>query len=240
MTKAALEASVGNFETLVQIFAIVVAIGIVGEVGFGIRLWILNKRLHAVQHAEDLNQEQAIAGFNKEASDARKDAALAIERAAKAEENLGSAKKDAALAEQHAAEANKVAEQERIERLKLEAKIQPRRLTSEQKQKLTSLLRPFSTAPIVLEWAGAGSDDITDLATDIFDAITSAGIKVPNKNILMGQYFKSVQLKIGSNRRAEAEVIATFLIEAGLASKPVQAQDDSNSDGMAIMIGSKP
>src|ERR1700735_5645507 len=106
MTKAALEASLSTMDTWIQVFAVLVAMGIVGEVGFGVRHWVLNRRLAILQHAEDLNQEETIAAV-------KKNAAAALERAATAEASLGAAKREsavanerAALAEQHAAEAN--------------------------------------------------------------------------------------------------------------------------------------
>jgi len=39
MTKVALEAAIASLETWIQVFAVLVAIGIVGEVGFGVRHW---------------------------------------------------------------------------------------------------------------------------------------------------------------------------------------------------------
>jgi hypothetical protein len=240
MTKAALETSIANLDTWIQVFAVLVAIGIVGEVGFGVRHWVLNRRLVAIQHVEDLNQEQAIATFNKEAGEARRDAAAAIERAAKAEENLGSAKRDAALAEQHAAEANKTAEGEKIERLKLQASIQPRRLTAEQKNRLASLLKPFAATPMNLAWVGPGGQESADLASDINDAIATAGITIKSRNILMDQYFKGVFLKAGNDRLTQADVIAAFLIETGLSKKPVGLQAVPDAQELTIVVGSKP
>ena len=230
----------GTLDTLIQVFAVLVAIGIVGEVGFGVRHWILNRRLHRIQYSEDLHQQEEIARFNKEAGEARKSAGEAIERAGKAEENLAGANERAALAEQHAAEANKIAEGERIERLKLEASIKPRRLTAEQKSKLTSLLRPFAPIPINLAWAGPGGQESADLASDVIDAITSAAIPIPNRNILIDQYFKGVFMRAGTARLAEAEIIAAFLIEAGFAQKPVPVEPNSDPHFLTVLIGSKP
>ena len=103
VTKAAIEVSLPTLKTWIQLFAVLVAIGIVGEVGVGVRLWVLSRRLHVIQHAEDLNQQQTIAALNKEAGDARQDAASAIERAARAEEHLGAARKEAVSANERAA-----------------------------------------------------------------------------------------------------------------------------------------
>jgi hypothetical protein len=150
MNKPELEAAIGTLDTLIQVFALLVAIGIVGEVGFGVRHWVLARRLQVIQSAEDLSQEQAIAGFNKEAGDARKDAALAIERAAKAEENLGAARKEAAAASERAAEANRIAEGEKLARLKIEEKLAPRNLTEEQQKRFKDKVGLFVGTPYEL------------------------------------------------------------------------------------------
>jgi hypothetical protein len=43
---------------LIQIFAVLVAVGILGEVGFGVRHWVLNRRLQALQHSEDQDRHR--------------------------------------------------------------------------------------------------------------------------------------------------------------------------------------
>jgi hypothetical protein len=73
-----------------------------------------------------------------------------------------------------------------------------------------------------------------------FDAITSTGIPIPNRNILMDQYFKGVFMRAGTARIAEAEVIATVLIESGLAKKPVLVEPNSDPQFLSVLIGSKP
>src|SRR5258708_6029880 len=73
MNKAELLATISTLDTLIQIFAVLVAIGILGEVGFGVRHWVLSRRLAVIQHAEDLNQEQAIA---KQSVDVRRSASV--------------------------------------------------------------------------------------------------------------------------------------------------------------------
>src|SRR3989442_13625764 len=85
MNQSDIEAAVSTLDKLIQVFAVLVAIGIVGEVGFGVRHWILTRRLHTIQNSKDLARTEEIARLNKEAGDARKDAGKAIERAASAE-----------------------------------------------------------------------------------------------------------------------------------------------------------
>src|SRR5438552_17202317 len=81
-----LESSLALLDTLIQVFAVLAAIGIVGEVGFGVRHWILNRRLQGLVHFEDQKRQAEIARLNKKAGDAWKEAGAAIERAAVVEE----------------------------------------------------------------------------------------------------------------------------------------------------------
>jgi len=177
MTKAALESAIASLEMWIQVFAVLVAVGIVGEVGFGVRHWILSRRLKAVQHAEDLNQEQNIAKLNKEAGDARQDAAQALERAAKAEESLGNAKKDAAIALERAADANRIAESERLARVKIEDRLAWRRISPEQDRKLVAALTPYAGSAIIIE-AINGDIEAETFAKDIVGVLQKAHWKV--------------------------------------------------------------
>lgn len=140
MTKAELESALATLETLIQIFAILVAVGIVGEVGFGVRHWIFNRRLQALQHIEDVQQQaersqlnQQAGNANKEAGIARRDAGAAIERAEALRLDIATSSERAAKAEQHAAEAN----------LELARLRDPRNLLPEQQDRVIAALRKF-------------------------------------------------------------------------------------------------
>jgi di/tripeptidase len=126
MGKAEIEASLATLATWIQIFGLLVAVGIVGEVGVGIRHWLLDRRLQSLQHSEDQERQANIARLNNDAEAARRDIANANARAAESNER-------AAKAEQAAAEAN----------LALEKFKTPRTLSAEQKQRLISKLQDF-------------------------------------------------------------------------------------------------
>jgi hypothetical protein len=155
-------------------------------------------------------------------------------------QHLADTNERAAHAEERAAEATSRTEEERVKRLELEASIQPRRLTADQKAKLTSVLKPFSAIPITLDWVAGGGQESADLASDINDALMSAGIAIKSRNLLMDQYFKGIILMAGDSRLGQAEVIATFLIEVGLAKKPVGFQKITDPQELTIVVGSKP
>jgi hypothetical protein len=145
---------------------ILVVVGVAGEV-------VLDSVVsHADANLQSFN-DHVLAEAQKESSDALVRAASAYQRAVLAETNLAEAKRNAALAEQQAAEAKSKAESERIARLQLEKDLEPRRLTTAQKEKLTNLLRD-KPDPIGIMFAMDGTEAI-DFANDIGDALNKAG-----------------------------------------------------------------
>jgi multidrug efflux pump subunit AcrA (membrane-fusion protein) len=87
--------------------------------------------------------EQHAAEANTKAEGFRLDIAKANEASARAQAQVAGAAAEAAKATDRAAEATKAAEAEKIERLKLEAQIAPRRLTTEQMRAIASRCQKF-------------------------------------------------------------------------------------------------
>src|SRR5437773_828001 len=80
---------------------------------------------------------------------------------------------NAATAEQRAAEANRAAEQERLERVKLEAKIAPRFLSREEREVLSSRIRSAQVKLVDLFLYGS-TPEIVRLSRQLAEALTSA------------------------------------------------------------------
>jgi hypothetical protein len=221
----------------------VVVFGVLAAVAAVFALYFSLKR-DSAKDAELIKFQQtsrvSIANADARAAEANEKAAAAGEGTAKALAEAANANARTQLLEVEAAGQKERAATAEKDLLALRQKIAPRRLTAEQKTKLTSALRPFSPAPINLAWAGPGGQESADLASDIIDAITSAGIPIPSRNILMDQYFKRVFMRAGTARMPEAEVIAAFLIESGLADKPVLVEPNADQQFLTILIGSKP
>jgi hypothetical protein len=148
--------------------------------------------------------------------------------------------RDAAEANARAAEANRVAEEEKVARLKLQAQIAPRRLTAEQIAKLASLLKPFGGSSLSLDVTAASGLEGTNLADDMIVALNNAHITPKGNQRLMDSFFGNVILKVGKNRLKEADTIGEFLIEIGLSPKPVPLEQSQDNDELRIRIGSKP
>jgi len=121
--------------------------GIVGELGIGITITSINGKLRTM---------------NAELRD-------------KGDQLVGLLHVEASIAEQNAAAANRIAEAEKLARVKLQQYIQARRLTGKQKEQLTKLLSE-NPQSIMIGYCLSGSDCI-DFANDIGDAFNKAGWK---------------------------------------------------------------
>ncbi|MBZ5566106.1 MAG: hypothetical protein LAP13_27270, partial [Acidobacteriia bacterium] len=69
--REALEAALSRTEFWLQVFAVVVAVGVTGEAIFGVRLWLMGRRLRAIQQSEDLKNRTEIARLRAEAEGER-------------------------------------------------------------------------------------------------------------------------------------------------------------------------
>lgn len=90
---------------------------------------------------------------------------------------IATAQADSAQANQKAAEANKVAEQEQVERLRLEAQIAPRRLSPVQQYLVARDCKQFSGRRVRVVSYSLDSEGAV-LAKQIVTTLTNAGMKV--------------------------------------------------------------
>jgi hypothetical protein len=225
MTREGLEASIATMETLIQVFALLVAIGIVGVVGFGVRHWVLNRRLQAVLHTEQLERDTHIAELNKEAWDARQAASDAVEHAARADER--------------AAIANQKTEEEKLARMKLEERLIPRHIDPEQVIGLLVDLNPLKGKKVIVFFF---SDDpeTAVFAQRLGKIMTDAGLVVEFRpGIILGAVRPGISLSYSDNRLADANILAQALIRAGLADKPIPTEHTQRGDDLTIAIGPK-
>lgn len=118
---------------------------------------------------ESANAEATAKGFDARIAESDAKAKSAEATAKQFEAQIAGAQPDAA-------ESKKEAESERLERVKLQKQLEPRRLTGEQKEKLRSLLSDVPQQ-IMFGWCMTGSDDCQDFVNDIGDAFNKAGWK---------------------------------------------------------------
>lgn len=138
-----------------------------------------------------------------------------------------------AEADARAAEANKKAEEERLERLKLEAKVSWRRLSPEQHDKLVQALSAHSFA-MYFEYSQSDPEAV-QFAEDIFKSLKdAAGITVYPHPLVLPPAPPGVTVSgsLGEDKKA---------LEFALTRAGIKFKSDGNSTGVPrISIGSKP
>lgn len=150
------------------------SIALVGSLLFGLVATVIIVWMGITkEHHWDLLREQSereIAGINKQAEQLRADAEASKADIAKANER-------ASVANQAASEANKIAEGEKLARVKLEIALAPRRLSTEQRKKLSSLLSADKENWIGIA-AAMSSAEAQQFALDFKSVFEDAGWKV--------------------------------------------------------------
>jgi hypothetical protein len=152
MDKEALEALLRTLDNWGAFFILLVVLGVGGELFVHLRQSSANKKLTALQRSEAKAQEAEIVRLNKDAEGFRLDVAKANERAA---------------------EANRLAEQEKLARLKIEERLAPRSLNKEQSDKLTAAVRKFTGQKIEIAEYGL-SREASSLSKQIQAALAAA------------------------------------------------------------------
>ncbi|MBK8278149.1 MAG: hypothetical protein IPK92_20610 [Nitrospira sp.] len=217
---------------------------------------ILNKQTATAQAEAD----RAMAT----AADAHTRLAEARERTARVEQEVANAYKAAKDAEAQARkfeaiiatsnaraeEAKQIAERERLERVKLEAQVAPRRLSREQEKSITSSLSRFSGRNVTVV---SYSLDVEGgvLATQIISVLKEAGILVEEKIaglLVGGSFWTGVILKgpteeqdfiaaltttlMNDGRLAVRNEVAEFVVPVGISKLREKA--------VFILVGAKP
>jgi len=168
-----------------------------------------------------LEAERAIA----EAQQASERAALANERAARASERASENEKEAARL-------RKIAEDERLARLRLVKRIAPRRLTGEQRETLAKLLRPISGGSLAIV-SPMSDAEASDFADDFNSAIQTganwntlripAHVEVKTFGVFIGM--------VGVSSSARITLLSHALDAIGVAYEIVA----SGTDGLATI-----
>jgi hypothetical protein len=158
--KEALERTIETLDTLLWVATLVVAIGVVGEAAFGIRHILLSKRLRRLQHTEDQKHEEALERLHKDAEGLRLQIAQANERAANNE--------------REATVLQKLAEDERLARVKIEEKLAYRHLNDEQREHVWAKLEAFAGQKVNLFALGSDPERLA-IGSDIASALHRGG-----------------------------------------------------------------
>jgi len=159
-----IESSLSTIDFWLWVFGAIVAIGVVGEAALGIAHLLKDAKLHQLRAIESSIHETEITKLNNETVRLGTEAETA--RAAIAE------------ATARAAEANRIAEGERLARVKIEAGLASRRLTDEQITKLASAFSRIKGQLSPVTFGRLGDKEAHDFATDILKAVGASKIAI--------------------------------------------------------------
>jgi len=173
-----------------------------------------------------------------------KEAGLKRELSA-AKVEVGNATVDVAKANERAAEANLKAETERIERLKLEARLAPRNLTLAQQARIREHVKQFAPQPFMFV-SYQDDKEVRGLLFMIGRALLDAGWEGRQPNaFLMAELFEGITLELTVDNaekfRPAAEALSAILNEEGIATSVlVNAKFKEPYDFIYIRLGKKP
>lgn len=221
---SALETSITTLDTWVLVFAALVAVGVVGEAALGVRHWMLDGRLRTLRHVESQLHENELAQLAKDTADANA----------------------------RAAEANQKAEQERLERLRLEAVVAPRSLSLDQQRSIANAWKAFAGRKVSLTTYALDAEGAT-LGKQIIACLREAGLNAEDRtasNMPLGGFALGVHVNGSDNELVSA--IATALQSVGhlaveqhgpsLRNASIASGDPSAGTDLtaSILVGVKP
>jgi hypothetical protein len=162
-------------------------------------------------------------------------------RVASAEAEIAEAQKAASNADARAAEARSMAEQERLERVRLEEQVTPRRLSTPQQAAVTNSLRRFSGRSVVLQ-SYALDLDAALLGSQIQASLESAGITVvPDLSLVVSTAGLATGIQVSGPPAQQDFVVAlavALLQSGGLA--VVRPGAPTADTQVIVFIGIKP
>ncbi len=168
------------------------------------------------------------------------------ERTASLERQSGQFELEIAQANTRAAEANRIAESERLARMKIEQRLADRSLTDAQLTAIADKVKPFSGQEFLVTtyW---GLKEPLSITNRIYAALDSAGWKyVKHKGVknLIGMasgVFVNVHPTADEQTKKAAASLVSALTVEGIASRIEERDDpDSPSNRIELMVGTKP
>jgi hypothetical protein len=176
----------------------------------------------------------------------------AIIKAGKAEESLGKAEGEANKAQTASSNALTLARGARLEAdtfekditsakvhiAEIREYISPRQVTKEQEAVLRRVLEPIKGHNVEVMYIG------TDPGSQVFagmlaEALTKSGINAPLTPWIGVSGYPNLHFQYGKNRRSDVELLAAALEEAGLASKPMEADVIPFDDVVKLIVSPK-
>jgi len=214
MDKTGLEALLARIDIWLLIFGFLVVVGVAGESYFGIRHWWNSRKLQALQSAESLSQQGEIERLKKES---------------------GLISSEVAKANERAAEANRIAESERLARVKLESRMAWRRIDGKEHDALVAQLKTHAGA--VVEVFQHGELEASTFADDIIKTLRDSGwaVRVTGAGLVLPPQY-GLRCIVNANSSA-----GQLLADAFKSLPFAQIQSDANLPIVArIDVGLRP
>lgn len=239
MTKNELEAFLRTLDIWVIVFGVLVAIGVTGEAIVGFLHFRKGNELNRLEASENLAQQAEIerlksaSGLMSErAANAERQAALALKDAAEANERSNKLELEAAQQKERAAKAEQ-------ELLQLKQRMAPREITPEQQAKLDEELRPIAGRSLQVVVI-TGNPENEAFGSALASALERAGLHVKTgSGLVVGISHPGISFVAGKGRTLDVQILATALIDTGLAEKPIPVQPTTDDDGLVITVAAK-
>jgi hypothetical protein len=161
--------------------------------------------------------------------------ARANEASAKANERAASAEQSAASANERIAQANRHAETERLERIKLEVLVAPRRLSVEQQRAIAKAL-DTSVGRKVMVKSYASDGEAAILGTQIVESLKAAKLDVLN-NLMSQSSFGSVAFGVRVTGNDKVLVGKLLSIFSAIGNLFVLSEAVPPATGMSTSVG---
>jgi hypothetical protein len=214
---------------------------LIGSLAFGVAstatIWWITGVKERYWNVDRQQSVGKIAELNTEAARLSGEAEAA--RAAIAEADA-----KAATANQRAAEANRKAEEERLARLKIEARLAWRLLTPEQGANITTRMRQYAGQPFAVVTYRLDDPEASNLGASIQQSLEAAGWKYSLSRPL-DWLDTGVSVELAESQAPKLGPIARDLVAAlnaeGLATKQVHTDKyEKYPDTIFIIVGKKP
>jgi len=147
-----------------------------------------------------------------------------------------------------AAEANRIAEEEKLARVKLETRLAPRSLSTESRQIISAELKQFAPQVFDILWY-LDDKESQNLANEVFATLTDAGWVLNHGKEWLGfglvlgvriEYAPSKADEFGAASNALASALQKAGIDATVNPNPEQEKPDRFPDRIRIRVGKKP
>jgi hypothetical protein len=227
---------------------------VIGVIATALVVWMGNVK------EEYLRRDLAVT--NARAEEAKADASQSLAAAKQAESNLAGAnaraeeaKAESAEANARAAEANKIAEGERLARVKIEERLAPRSITQKQIDGLSKRLKPYSGISIDILQIGE-SPEITNFRSLLENPLRAAGLNLFSSTAVGSGSFIGLSVGVladaSESDKAAASALLSALNAEGIAAlnAGVSKREDwpgftmappgANKAPIRMFVGSKP